>query len=634
MKDRLSRLWNLRAAWAPWVLLLAFAAFKTSDIWRNLSTRHYALKGAFMDTVCTSWFSWWIGEAIWDGRHTLMFSDLINFPHGATTPLDYSLTFAHAWLAGLIQPLLGAVVAHNLVAIFGFVLTLVAFFLLLREVSGSTLLSSILSILVVSFGLAGDNCLPDPELIFVAWLGFSLLAWQRYLGAGRLGWLLASALLVGFTCYAQMYYGMAVLATLAAAALLGFGGVTFQDVPAETLLKRTLAVLGAGLALAVMFHARNILNVLQAGSLGHMQKDIDILWPYSVVDGLLLLAGVAAPAVAGLLLKSPDALTWALLALPVAVASLGFALDVPSQDIPRTMPLGWARDHLPFLWRLSFPTRFVGPLLLGIALSYAALWRGLRPSPGPSSGRFPHVKPLLAGALTVAAFWATSAFLPLTPDTLGASGPVAPDAASKPTPQGPTCYLAQMEMEAPGASPWRIAGQTTPGPRSRFHADVLLWPFVPLRTVEPPAVPECIAQVASEDGEFAILDLTQDHLLKPLFHYFQTIHGKAIAGYPCRFRWMDEQRTDPSELTLIQHDFEFGNLDRLPPPEMLRKLGVRYVVHSELQAPREPGGIPCIRPDVDPAVERRPRRWFDFEATYGKARCVDSVVRVYATEAP
>jgi hypothetical protein len=628
MKDRLSRLWNRPAVWAPWGLVFVFFAWKTSDIWRHLGSRHYALKGALLDTFCTSWLSWWSSLAIWSGEHFRMSSGLTNYPEGAATALSYSLSFVHIGLAGLLRPLVGTPTDLNLVAMLGLGMSLAAIFLVLRAVSGNGYLSAVLAALVLSYGIAGNNCLLDPELICLAYLVFSLLAWKRYTEQGGRWWLVGTGLLVAFTSYAQMYYGTALLATLGTAVVLGLCGVSFPGVSARVLMRRTLLVMAVGFALALLFHARNIVEVVASGALGHMQRDIDIPWHYTLLDGALLLAAVLAPAALGLLLGSQGALVWGLLCLPVAVLSLGFSLDHPLREGALDMPLGWARQHLPLVWRLTFPPRFVGPLLLGVALTYAALWRGLSSS-AVCAGGAPGRRSLVAAAVLTVLFWATAAFVPLTPDTTGQSDPYSASVAAGRGDGRFICYLAPVELLAQRGEAARGSVDDPVRSAGRFRTDVLGWPLQPLRTFELPSVPPCIRQVAGEKGDFAILDLTQDHRLKAYSHYYQTIHGKAIAGYPCRFRWMDEQGNEPSMLTRIQYDFEFGNLERLPDPAWLRRMGVRYVAHYGL--PEEEGGkaLPCVRPDVDPAVARSEKRQLDFEAVYGAPRCSDYVMNLY-----
>jgi len=222
MKNRLSSLWNRRTAWAPWCLMLSFWAIKTSRIWSKLGSAHYAMPFDvnernplfYVDTLQTYWFAWWIEEWAWHGEPSLMFSDRINFPAGGTTSLDYSLAIVHVVLAGLIRGLVGPSAAINLVAMLGVALSLAAVFLLIRAVSGNGLLSAVLAILVVTFGLARNNCLLDPELVFIAYMAFGLLAWLRYIERGSRGWLAVAGLMVGITCFTHAYYGIALLSCL------------------------------------------------------------------------------------------------------------------------------------------------------------------------------------------------------------------------------------------------------------------------------------------------------------------------------------------------------------------------------------------------------------------------------------
>ncbi len=669
--SRLRKLWSGRAAWGPWALMVSFLGWKTSDIWRQLRSAHFAMPVdihvpspcEYVDTLHTYWFTWWVSQWVWHSEPSLMWSDRINLPLGGNSALDYSLAIVHIGLAGLIEPLVGPSAALNLVVMLGVLATLVALYFVIRAISGNGLLAAALSILVVTYGLARGNCLLDLELAFLVYLVLALYAWNRYVLEGSRRWLVVAGFLVGFASFAHAYYGIAVLSFLAAGALLSFGGVTFHGTEGDRTFRRTLLVMALGIGLAGLFHLRNLVATL--GQDGKRARDevLSTGWPFTVLDGALVVGSVLLPALIGWLRKVPNAIMWGLMGLPVAVITLGFSLYVGGQGPLVDMPLLWAREHLPLLWRLTMPQRFVAPLLVGLAFSYAALWRGFLDS-GGLSGKWSAVKRLAAGSAFVGVFWVTAAFVPLTPDTsiidlgpppglLPGPGPDGPG----PEQPGPGPGLPGGEGPPPGLAgpgafggppsvqPGAVAppvGMLTPeakaiGPGGsmigKLSSRMLLWPFERIEMLPLPAVPECIQALSGEEGRFGILELTLDPHMGGCKAYFQTAHGKAVAGFPCLTNVMAGLHNQISELTALQQQFRAGELERLPDRDWLREQGVRYVVLYS--GPDQAGGdelVPSFggRPPQTSTSDQGP----DFDAAYGPPVCSDGFTRVYGVGGP
>ncbi len=608
----LSTCWSRKGVWGPWLLLLAFWGVKTSQMWRQLTTAHFAMPYDlytrnplyYIDTIQMYSLTWWTSLWAWEGKPSLLHSDLINYPLGGTSILDYCLAWLHTALAGIIEPFVGASAAINLVAIAGLAVSLVAIFLLVRAVSGSGLLGAALSILVVTYGIARGNTLPDPELVLLAYMAFGLLAWMRYLERGGWRWLLLAGFLVAVTGFVHAYYGMALLSCLGVAAVLPREDLAFAGVGGRNMWRRTLLVVGVGLVMTLGLHAHNIGNLLAVNRAEAVVNAVPLLWPYTLQDGVLVLAGLLAPALVAWARRIPNAPLWGLMFAPVAVISLGFTLHVKSTGATVDMPLEWARQHLPIFWRLTFPQRFVAPLVLGMAVVYAALWRGLADSAfiRIEGERF---KGWVSGLLVVSAFWLTAAVVPLAPDTSPLS--LGPRAGGPNSPPG-------TQVQA------SLAGRLS----------ALSWLFQPVAMLRPPATPACIQRLADEAGKFAILELTRDTHAGYLA-YFQTIHGKAVAGFPCMSVQMAARNNTLSELTLLQQEYREGKLVHLPDADWLRELGVRYVVRYEV-------------PPMDgqpPADDRAPAGFApggvdgiglgDFEEAYGKPACTDELTRIYST---
>jgi hypothetical protein len=630
--------------------MLVFWAWKTSDIWRHLRSAHYAMPLddscrsalSYGDTLLSYWLDWWVEMWAWHGKPSLFFCDLVNYPLGGPSALDRSLALVHTMLAGLIQPLVGPSAAINLVVMFGVALTLVAIFLAVRAVSGNGLLAAVLAILAITYGLARGNTLLDPELNFLAYTAFALLAWSRYVEQGGWKWLAAAALLIGITGFTHAYYGIALLACLGTAVVLSFCGLSFSGIADNTMLRRASLALALGLALTLLFHARNVVTLLAVDRTEAVQTwFLNTLGSnqYTLLDGAAVLVSVLVPAAAGWFLRVPNAIVWGLMCLPVAVISLGGSLYVRAPDVTLNMPLHWARENLPFLWRLSLPQRFVAPLMVGMAISYGALWRGLAAS-GASAGKRPEVRRLVVGIVLVGIYWTAAALVPLTPDTseevsgFGASAMPGADG------EGPAALTGSGGTFSPCGGEFGPASEMTdpsgePGNPYRFPkvpVQALFWVFQRVPVLPLPPIPECIHYLAQQEGEFAILELTEDKR-RGFISYFQTIHGKALAGFTGLPLPIARLYVEPSELTLIQEQYWRGDLKKLPGPVWLRELGVRYVVHYDLWTRGAPQTMGPNLPDGRSAPNAHKRPLLDFDAVYGPPTCTDGMLKLYETGA-
>ncbi len=645
MKRSLRERCSSLAPYAPWALLLLFWVSKTFRLWCELGTAHYAMPFdidaqtplQYVDSTQMYWFTWWTEMWAWNGK-PLLWCDLLNYPLGGESAQVHSLAYVHTLIAGVIQPWVGPSAAVNLVVAAGLAASLVGCFIVVRSVAGNGLFSAVLAILAVSFGLARGNVLFDPELNYLVYFALTLFAWKRYLEQGGWRWALAAVVLAGLTGFIQSYYAVALYAALATAALLSWDGVTFAGVDRSTMLRRTLLVLGAGLAFAALLHVRNILHVLAVNRGEATRLSQPLKWPFTILDGALVLIAVLVPAAIGKIRRIPNAVVWALMFLPVAVITLGFRLNVRGPDLALDMPMEWARQHLPILWRLTFPQRLVAPLLLGMALSCAALWRGLVEAGGPGK-LWPGKHGLTAGAAVVAAYWVVGAFVPLTADTSNAGLRSIPGAAPG------AAWVHEIGQDI-GPAGKRNDGvpptgeqdvATGPGdePSSYVFPKVspraLLWPFQSVRMMPLPAIPECIRRLSRIEGEFAILELASDER-SGYQAYFQTVHGKAVAGFPCLSVRLAARNNTLSDLTVLQQKYRDGELDTLPDAASLRQMGVRYVIRYDVPVLDEGMADPReVRPDAPLKRDRSKTAALNFDAAYGPPLCADEITRLYET---
>jgi hypothetical protein len=601
----------------PWAIVGLFWAWKTAPIWRHFGSRHYAIRGPLLDTLNMLWLSWWTHFSSASADHSLLFSDLINYPAGGASAVDYSLAFLHVGVAGLLRGVMPDIAAHNLLGLAGFAFSLVALFLLLREVSGEGILAALFSCLVITFGLATSNQLPDLELLYFGYLPLALFCWLRYVDRGSWGWGVGALVLTGFTSYAQMYYGLALFAMLGLVSLVLFGGLPLLGDGVKRSFRRTVLVLGGGFGLALLFHARNIVNAITADTIVTPEFTAAVPWPFGLADGLWLLLVCVAPIWLGLWLGARRMALWGLLALPPALLSLGYAL-LSDWGGPISMPLAWLRSLLPFVWRITFPNRFVAPMLLALAASLLAFWRIL---PQLISARWARQKAALAGAFVIF-FWLFAAFAPLVPSDCaplmnmasGTSGEMLPD---YPPPGLPVAALTRDDAAT------KCDGVTD----ARLPASALLWPFQPLETVAMPPIPPCLQEIGAEVGDFAILELSRCDI-RGYVGYFHTAHEKAIAGYPCRQYKLAAKYDAPSKLSQFQALYFEDRARELMGRRDLANLGVSYVVHYDI-----PGCILVGRSGAASLGEEYIWHAEDFSTAYGPAVCQDEISTIYATQA-
>ena len=610
--------WKLRGQrWLPWALIGLFWALKTAPIWRHFSSRHYAIRGPLLDTLNMLWLSWWTHFSGASAERSLLFSDLINHPAGGVSAVDYSLAFLHVGLAGLLRGVLGGVAAHNLVGLVGFTFSLVAVYLLLREVSGEGWWSALLACLVIALGLCTSNQLPDLELLFFGYLPMGLLAWLRFVRSGKRGWSIAAVILVGLSAFGQMYYGLSLLGMLAIASLFLYGGLPLMEVDPKVAFRRTALVGGCGFALALLLHSRNIYNAFTAQTLITPELTATVPWPFTLADGLWLVLVCVLPVLAGLALGARRAVLWGLLSLPPALLSLGYQ---PESDWGGTieMPLSWVRSMLPFVWRVTFPNRFVTPVLLSMAAASLGLWRVASvPGRGWWTG-----KPHLLAAVLVLLFWVLGTFAPLVPSDCAplmsvASGSTGEWLEDYPPPGMPVKALTgaasheECQDEAAGELPWYA----------------LLWPAQPLETVAMPPIPRCLEEISQHSESFAILELSRCDI-RGYVGYFHTAHEKAIAGYPCRQYRLAAKYDAPSVLSRFQALYSEDRASSLLNRQDLSELGVGYVVRYDI-----PGCVLVGRSGAERPGEEYLWTPDDFSLAYGPPVCRDVVSAVYAIPA-
>lgn len=608
--------------WGPWAALLCAWLLKTWEIWSNLGQRHYAVWGMFFDTLHMDWMSWWTSVALVSPEQSLFHSTWLNAPIGATTVMNHSLASVHVALAGVLRLTMGGIAAHNLVALLGCAFTLVTLFLLLRHVAASGWLGAILAALVFTFGLGWAGTLPDLEVLYFGYAAWALLAWLKFAEAGGRGRLVVAALLVAWTAFTQMYYGLSLLTMLTVACLMAWRGFSLEGVEPRILLRRTAAVLGLGLTLALAAHSHNISATWALAGSG-LQYSMAPLPPNHVSEplwrGLLMLLLFGGGAAVALRFRLYAALLWLGMVAPLAVLSLGEELG------GLDMPLRYLRAIRPVFQRVSFGFRFIAPALLGVAVASALMWR----SRTQVLQRLPSWWTANRLAVTlVSLFWLGAAFAPVIPrferlpaglDSIdhAACGSQLPDPCTMTQRWVNLCVQQSDSVESTqpsGALVWGL-GQ-------------LLRPLRPQATVPFPAPPPCVRQLAEAPGHAAVLEFSR-RAQNAYRGYFQTVHGRPLASFPIRMG--SERGMNATAFAKAALNYQRGALAELPWRGSLAEGGIGYVaLYRGDPRPACNFGIPQMVDTAPPPGAS----WLDegdFARAYGEPVCSDDVLTLYST---
>lgn len=618
--------WDL---WGPRGLLFCAWVLKTWEIWRHLTQRHYALWGLYYDTLQMYWISWWTNFTLYHPEHSMYFSTYMNHPIGAPTEIDYGLAWVHTAIAGLLRCLVNSHASHNLVALLGCAVTLAGLFVFLRHLSGSGWLGAALAALIFTFGIGFARTLPDLEVVFFGYTALALLAWIRYMERG--GWprLVLAAVLVAWTCFTQMYYGLPLLMMLGSASVVALVGIAPVDAPPKQAFMRTLHVLVLGLGLGLVSHLGNFAHVMQV-STRLPSTVIEMVpptrHPVSVWSAVAMLVFLGVTLALGLRARLTAATSWWLLLLPVAILSLGAHLRV-TDDLSLTMPFVQLGKLSPILGRLHFTFRFVAPVLLGMGAIYALFWRHrarvMERLPGRwSEGRY-------AGAL-VALFWVGAAFGPVVPRfervplLEGTPGAQACDAEFP-----DSCVMTQqwIDLCEPSAGD---GAPVAPSPAPLWAIGQVLQPFRPVGTVPVPGPSPCIRYMMDRDDDDALLEFAPFGN-NGYLALFQTYHQRPLASFPMfAERYIGRVRATRFAFLPVKYRYDQMEVADLPAAAALAEAGIGWV--SLYQGKLRPLCSFVI------ALGGLTAPWManegDFTARYGEPVCRDPVITLYRTIEP
>ncbi len=446
------------------------------------------------DALDQFWIVWWAGQALSSSELSLFHCPWANHPLGMDV-LVFSPAYFLVMLAGKLQPLLGTLGAINGVFAGALLASALASYFFLRQVTRWQLKAAVLAVIPLIHVTRDPRGYLDMERANFALLALSLGLWLRLLRRG--GWWLAilTGLSAGLCCAMLMYYGISLYLLLGLGALCCVLGWGPSDLRLRESLRHTGLALGIG-ALVVLPMLWPSLSALSDIGVFHAPGPEWIVSYQSHWRLLILLplAGLAWSCSR----TSKRIWFWFLGVALLLILSLDAWLELGETGLGLPPPLQLLKRLFPFFWRLNSPHRFGWMCLLPLAALLAASEGVLRSRLAYGARR----RYLVLGAL----------FL------LGSS-----------------CGSL-------------LTGQ--PPQRS------LLPPLAPIPVQAPPQVPQLVRDMAQDPEPYAVLDLSCQK--RQWSAYFQTIHGKPIAGFgivPDHFAQAQER----SELTQV--------LDRVCSPQ-------------------------------------------------------------------
>ena len=567
--------------------LLGFWLFKSSVILADITHRHFAMRLTIPDLLRQQWSTFWLGRFATGLAERIHPSPLLNYPNGA----DYhgaSPNYLHCLVTGWLHMKWGGVAAANAVALAVILFSLIAFYVLFRQLAGSRLVGFAVAVLVASFSLLFDNQLLDISLCNAGFLTLALHFWLRTLAKPHWRTALAAILMGLLTGVSHLYY-LAMLLGLMGLALpfLAFGefrqGKERRHTTAWTAgILLTISLL---VALALWGPMSTLRAVSAGGGVGPQ------LMPRGLERPEFLMACLACAALVGgswgLRKAGGQRLWfWVVAAVTLFLLSLGdrtltAAAMGSGESGTSSLPLSWLLDIIPFGWRFTQPDRLVVATLISAGALACVIWRGVAdvhydlPLLRRSGGK---TFVFVAGLCMVMPALGVS-----TPDRMPGSILQLSTSSGRPLTAMRDNTLAFIACRTGlGQGGVRVSGGQV--------LERYLWPFQPLEYFLLPQVPEVLANLANDPDPMAIMEVGgNEHFISA---YFQTFHGKGIGGFyvPRHLRG----GTPSSLLTLAEEEIQhqsYGPLSR----QRLLDLNVRYIIRFKGDNP-DPVGSWCPDP--------------------------------------
>jgi hypothetical protein len=564
--------------------LLLFWLFKASRILTDITHRHFAMRLSIPDVLEQQWNTYWLGRVVTGLAESVHYCPLMNYPAGA----DYfgaRPNYIHCLVAGWFHMKWDGVPAANTVALAAILFSMVAFYVLFRQLARSRAIGFAVTLLVASFSLMFDNQLLDISLCNAGFLALALHFWLRAVDNPNWRPAVLSVLFALLTGISHLYYGAMLFGFVGLALpFLAFAEFRGGTGPSRSTLY-SFAILSASMifvAVALWGPLATIRAVSAEGGVAPQLAARRLGRPELLMT-CLAIAAVVGGAWALRKHKVPGAVYWVTCTVFLFLMSLGdrsFSPVVGHEGVPQDgLLLSWLLRIIPFGWRFTQPDRLTIGTLIGAGGLAAVLWRGF------SAVRLP--SPQLNSLAGKRALFIVTIVLVIP--MLGVSTPYrAPGALYQLTTSGGRRVtglrddtLAYLPCSSgAGKESVSLAGEPT--------IERYLWPLLPLEYTLFPGVPKVLADLADDPEPMAIMEVGGDvHFLSL---YYQTVHGKGVGGYHLpQHLWSAHP---PSPLTLAEEEIRKDrNYDSLSLAR-LREMGVRYIIRHVGDNPK-PGPLWC-----------------------------------------
>jgi hypothetical protein len=207
-----------RSVLTPFGIGLAYALAVALMTWPGPLQLSQRLIGNNIDNWIFYWNNWWIEQAIASGQDWF-WTPYLFFPQGVSL-VAHSHSFLNSLLALVIKPLVGPVVAYNLVLLFGLWVGGVGMFLLVYEITRQRLAAFVAGFIFAFAPYHLTQALAHAHLGSIHWWPFYALFFQRALRRPRIVDILCAGLFAGLTLWSGLQ--LAVLLALWSIFFLGW----------------------------------------------------------------------------------------------------------------------------------------------------------------------------------------------------------------------------------------------------------------------------------------------------------------------------------------------------------------------------------------------------------------------------
>ncbi|MFH2055015.1 MAG: hypothetical protein ABIJ61_03570 [bacterium] len=182
-----------------WLLaLLVYSLCTMAFFWPILAKFSTHLIGPPEDNMQFLWNMWWVKRVLFEGQGSLIFTDMMYLPQGASL-LYHSMTLANTVPAALLLQKLSYAATSNLLHLLTFVLSGLGAFLLVRRLLRDSWLALLGGFIFAFSPWHFVQSLHHLNLAAIQWLPFFVLFFMRAIKERKFSYLLVSALFLVLT---------------------------------------------------------------------------------------------------------------------------------------------------------------------------------------------------------------------------------------------------------------------------------------------------------------------------------------------------------------------------------------------------------------------------------------------------